>query len=359
MSQTQLPMPGFDPDPGPAPKGQKAFDKLVAQIRAARERLAAWSTAIPSYQHQYATELLPLHNTWRGLQIRLVHRLDRACAQKKGLSQSERHRAADLIIELTGSLLAERDDKDLKVLYERHSGISYDDNQKDAFDLFKSVMEDAFGVDLSDTDDSDTPEDLFRHAQARRAHIDPECEEAPQAAPKLSAKKQADHHQILQSIRTLYRKLASALHPDREHDPKERDRKTALMQQVNSAYEKNKLLPLLELTQQLARDQGALSPMSENQVKIYTKALKSDLAEVQQEVAAVEDAFRAQFGLDPTSPLSPRAILRELTADIAETQRTIADMENDLQAFEDIRHLKGWLRTLRYRPHMMDPDIGF
>ncbi len=359
MSQMQLPMAGIDLDPGPAPKAQKAFDKLVEQIRAARERLAAWSTAIPSYQHQYATELLPLHNMWRGLQIQLVHRLDRACAQKKGLNQSERHIACDLIIELTGSLLAERDDEELKALYERHAGISYDDDKKDAFALIKSMMEDAFGVDLGDTDDIGSPEDLFRRAHAQRAHTEPEFEEAPQAAPKLSPKKQAEHHQILQSIRTLYRKLASALHPDREHDPRERDRKTSLMQQVNSAYENNKLLPLLELAQQLARDQGTLSAMSESQVKIYTKALKTDLIELKQEVAAVEDSFRAQFGLDPTRPLSPRAILRELTADIAETQRTITDMENDLRAFDDIRSLKGWLQTLRHRSPIMDSGTGF
>jgi len=50
-----------------------------------------------------------------------------------------------------------------------------------------------------------------------------------------------------QSIREIFRKLASALHPDRETDRKGREVKTALMLQVNRAYAGNDLLTLLEL----------------------------------------------------------------------------------------------------------------
>ena len=49
------------------------------------------------------------------------------------------------------------------------------------------------------------------------------------------------------AVREIFRKLASALHPDRETDPGERARKTALMQRANVAYAANDLLGLLEL----------------------------------------------------------------------------------------------------------------
>ena len=49
-----------------------------------------------------------------------------------------------------------------------------------------------------------------------------------------------------QSVRDVYRKLVSALHPDREADGAERERKTALMQRANQAYERNDLLELLD-----------------------------------------------------------------------------------------------------------------
>ena len=50
-----------------------------------------------------------------------------------------------------------------------------------------------------------------------------------------------------QSIREIFRKLASALHPDRETDRKGCEVKTALILQVNRAYAGNDLLTLLEL----------------------------------------------------------------------------------------------------------------
>lgn len=37
-------------------------------------------------------------------------------------------------------------------------------------------------------------------------------------------------------LRNVFRQLASAVHPDRESDPDERDRKTALMSEANAAY---------------------------------------------------------------------------------------------------------------------------
>jgi len=349
MPQTQLPMAGVAPDPGPPPKAQKAFDKLVKQIRAARENLDAWTAVIPSYQHKYHTELRPLHDSWRDLQTRLVHRLDRACDQK-GFTKTERSVAAGLIIELTESLLAEQDDAELRTLYHRHSGCDYGDAQKEAFDVIKSALEDAWGIDLGDIDDIDidSPEELLRRAQEQYASDEPQ-HEAPQAARKPSAKQQAEEHQILQSIRTIYRKLASALHPDRESDPEKRDRKTVLMQHTNQAYEENNLFQLLELSQQLARDQGTFHALNDSQLKIYIKALKKDLAEVEQEIQSIENTFRASFGLPPLTALSPRAILRKLSVDIGDAKQAISDMENDLRAFENTRHLKDWLMAVRHQ----------
>ena len=57
---------------------------------------------------------------------------------------------------------------------------------------------------------------------------------AKQRARDEKLKIEADETSL--SIREVYRKLVSALHPDREPDPQERARKTALMQRVNQAY---------------------------------------------------------------------------------------------------------------------------
>ncbi|WP_262471530.1 J domain-containing protein, partial [Clostridioides difficile] len=84
------------------------------------------------------------------------------------------------------------------------------------------------------------------------------------------AREQEEQAQISLSIREVYRKLASALHPDRETDPQERDRKTRLMQRVNEAYDKNNLLQLLELQLELDHiDQRSINHISEARLTHY------------------------------------------------------------------------------------------
>ncbi|WP_143605999.1 hypothetical protein [Variovorax sp. 54] len=58
-------------------------------------------------------------------------------------------------------------------------------------------------------------------------------------------------------MRDIFRKLASAPHPDRETDAQQRKVKTALMQKANQAYAANDLLALLELQLQLQIDASA------------------------------------------------------------------------------------------------------
>ena len=80
-------------------------------------------------------------------------------------------------------------------------------------------------------------------------------------------------------MREVYRKLASALNPDRESDPIERERKTALMQRVNQDYARNNLLELMELQLELEHiDQDALKNISQDRLKHYNAIMKEQIA---------------------------------------------------------------------------------
>src|SRR5260370_34474944 len=74
------------------------------------------------------------------------------------------------------------------------------------------------------------------------------------------AREQVEQAELSLSIREVYRKLASALHPDREPDPQERERKTPLMPRANQPDGKNSLLQLLQLQLELEYiDQSAIN----------------------------------------------------------------------------------------------------
>jgi hypothetical protein len=197
-----------------------------------------------------------------------------------------------------------------------------------------------------------------RHAAERQARDAKRKKSAKQIAKE--AQQLAEEQQTSQSIRELYRKLASALHPDREPDSAERERKTALMQRVNQAYKQDNLLLLLELQLELEHiDQATINNISASRLKHYNKILKEQLRELEDEIYHTEGMFRAQFGIDPFTPLSPRTLMRHLVTDIAEMQRAIRGLKTDLLALQDIKKLKAWLKAIRVSQIADDLDCPF
>ena len=346
-------------------KGQKFFNNLIRQIEKKRAQLAAWENAVPRYQQKYVSEWVPLIDTLVELRIKLVCCLDDAFGQK-GLTKTERRRVADLIIELAGELVAARNDPEMKAIYNQYSRSDYDSEEAADLKGMKFALEDVLGVELGEDLDLSSPDDLLARAQAKmhelhtRYDADQQARKEPrtkrtQSAKQLAheARQQTEKRQLSQSIRDVYRKLASALHPDRETDPLERDRKTALMQRANQAYDKNNLLQLLELQLELEHiDQSAIYNISEDRLKHYNKILKDQLAELEQEVMHVEGGFRAQFGISPFVTVTPGTILRDLAGDIVGLQIEIRDLKRDLHAFGDTKKFKTWLKNMRRRSRM-------
>jgi len=346
-------------------KEQKAFNNLIKQIDTKRARLAAWQEIIPAYQRKYASELDPLIKTTQDLEIELVHCLDRVSDQK-GITKTERCKIADLISELAGGLAAERDDADLKNIYNKHSGSDYDAEEAAAVNGMKSMFEDILGVDLGDDFDPSSPEELLKQAQARMLEQQEQHQAARQAHEEHQAKRKksakqiaketqqlADEQQTNQSIRELYRKLASTLHPDREPDPQERERKTVLMQRINQAYDQKNLLLLLELQLELEHiDQTTINNITASRLKHYNKILKDQLTELEHEIYHTEGMFKAQFGIPPFEQITPGKIMRNLDADIASIQIDIRELKNNLLEFQDIKKVKAWLKGMRQQPKM-------
>lgn len=349
-AKAAVPFAKLKPDATPTSKGHKAFERLVKQIETAQETLAGWTAVSPAYQEKYVSELLPLQDALRTLQIDLIGRLDAACG-RKGLTQAERRMVSELIVDLAGVLLSEKDDERLRDLYERHNGEDYEVEKSEAFAAMKATLEEAFGIDLSGAPETGSPEDLLRYVHEQQAAHEPpgeETEDVSEPPPKKTGGTGASQEVEMRiSLRAIYRRLASALHPDRESDPEERARKTVLMQKANEAYENNRLLPLLELRRGLMRGAELVSGEDEKELKLYTKALKKDLADIREAIQAAEGGFCARFGLAPFSRLSPAKAIAVLTDRIRTTRDLMSDLEADLEAFEDPRLLKDWLKTLR------------
>ena len=228
----------------------------------------------------------------------------------------------------------------------------------------KAAMEGILGVEFGDEFDLRSPEKTMAHVDEKMRGKFAQYEQLEQARLKQrgkrkksakmlakEAKQQEETQNISQSIREIYRKLASALHPDREQDPVERNRKTALMQRVNIAYNAKDLLRLLELQLEVEQiDQATINNMTEERLKYYNKILTEQSAELQQEVSTVRVSFSFRFNIPLGFLSSPMMALRSLELEIKKMQQKITQLREDLDAFQDIKNIKNYLRSYRISP---------
>ena len=348
----------------PLNKDQKAFNTLIKKIDARRAELADWGEAIPLFKQRYVSELLPLQDRETALHIQLALSLDMAHGQK-GVTKGEKRKLSTMIAELALLVLARKDDDQIKALYNTHSQSDFDVEEAARQNDMKSMLEEMLGMDLGDDIDLNSPDEVMQRleSQFRAQHEAGQGQTAPRkkTAKQLArdAQREAEEKQMSQSIREVYRKLASALHPDREPDPVERQRKTELMQRANEAYEKGNLLQLLELQLQLEHiDQAHLATLGEERLKHYIKILKGQLGELEAEIQHVEYGFAAEFGLSPFERLRPHELMPMLHADLADCEINIRRVQAELDNVGDPKQLKAWLKTITLR-RQRTTDLDF
>ncbi len=335
-------------------KGQKAFNTLVKKIEISRRDLARWQTTVLLYQQKVASDYAPLVSKFRELQAAMAQGLD-AALDKNKLTKTERRFVRQFICEVAEPLLAESDDATLKAIYNKHSDIDFDRQEATAAKNMQVAMERMFGVDFEKDADLSSPQSVVDQVelQMEKARLLQMEEQDRRSQRKKTAKQIAreekqktDSDQTSQSIREVYRKLVSALHPDREPDPVERARKTALMQRVNQAYDKKDLLQLLELQLELEHiDAATIAGLSEERLKHFNKILKDQLAELEQEIAHLEMPMRQMFHLGPYHMLTPEGVMPRLLQDIAQLQRHIRQIKKDILIPSDLATFKAWIKA--------------
>ena len=359
-------------------KAQKQFNTLTQKIEAEKKRLVEWQEAIPNYNRKVSGEFERLVEAYNIERVKMAQLLDRAY-ENKLFKKTDKAKLRHLITDITAELIAEHGLAELKDLHDKHSDVDFDTFQQEgdalAGDFLKTMMEDMYGVEIDGDIDLSSPEQmadlLHEKLQGRKdqeAEQQRKAEERrskrPKSAKQLAqeAKKQEEEQSISQSIREVYRKLTSALHPDREQDTAERERKTGIMQLVNAAYAKKDLLRLLELQLEAEQiDQTHMNNIAEDRLKYINKILKGQLEELQLEVAQVEYPFKLQLNVPPYIQLSPKRLLQDLGANIRAIKHDTAKLKEELRAYQDLNALKGSLKGYRIpkEPNFEDLDDLF
>jgi hypothetical protein len=357
------------PDGSAPSKAQKAFNRLIEKIEAQRQALAAWQAFLPQFQQRVAAEVEPLQQRCLAARWSLAMLFDNA-HDRAGTTKREQAKLASLVLDLCAELLQSADEEDpaLIALHDKHSHASLAERKEEESRFLMDMAETMFGVDLDEGQDLSSPETVRAalHRKMQEQHS-AQAELAAQAAAvpprRKSAKALAKEAQIAaqaqaatMSVREIYRKLASALHPDRETDDAERLRKTALMQQVNQAYAKSDLLRLLEL--QIEAEQinlATLGAISEQRLGHYNQVLAEQSAQLDHEIDALTLPYQHQTGAFGGS-LKPETLSRTLDGDLAQLRHDARRIEHDLKRLQDRAVLKAWLRGVKVQHRRSGAD---
>lgn len=347
----------------PLNKVQRAFNRLIERVRALREQLQIWEEYSLRYHRRLASEAAPAEQAARAAQRRLVMCLDRLMELRaRGERLGRKHRALirDQILQILDELLTAAPDAELEALQEKYRGISRAQQQREEMELAESMLGEMFGADAVSGHDAQDVDELLRIAGERIAgRIEAEERErerlreqrrarrreskGPSKAELAAERKEQARRAALQSVREIYRKLASALHPDREIDAGERERKTTLMQRVNQAYERSDLLELLTLQIEIEQiDPEHLAETPEARIRHFNEVLQEQQRTLQSELEERLMPFRLALE-KPGGRLTPRMVDRHLDAHIGRAQAIHRDIEADLVRLDDPRERRALL----------------
>jgi len=330
---------------------QKRFNTLIRQIDQARRTLAAWQEHTPLYAQAYAQLIVPLSKELADEQRLWCFELDRVLAQP-GWTKAERATLCELLCDAAGELLSEGDEPDaaLRALFDKHAEVDFDTEQQRSRLALKDMVEAMTGMDLGD-DEIESEAELFGRMQQGLADDEPAPADAPaRSKSKAQQRREAEAKLATQSVREVFRKLASVLHPDRETDATQRAAKTALMQKANQAYAANDLLTLLELQLQVEQvDAGHIAQASAQRVRHYNKVLAEQLDELQAEIGRIEMGFRMDFGLEPGFGLNPKKLFGSLESQARDMRAGLALRRQELRRLDDRVGMKRWLKRQRQR----------
>ena len=333
---------------------QERFRYLIAQIEKLRKARVDWDASVLRFRNEHLEKMQPLRATLKEVSRDTVFVLD-GLIDQPGWSRNERASLKEILCGTAEVLLeAHHDDVELKAMFDKHSDRGFDAAKREELQDLKAKAEEATGLDLGDDEGILTEEDLvervYKEMAAREAAAEAERSEDSQRSKSSAEQRRAEENeqQARQSLRDIYRKLASAVHPDREPDPERREMKNALMQKINQAYANNDLFALFEAQIQVEQlDPNQLGDLATQRLRQYNKLLARQLEEAKATLREAEASFRSDYGLDSGGSLSAQALMMLTRRYARDIRAEIERQRQFLLVLASKTSTKRWLKEQR------------
>ena len=353
-SPTAAALQVLPPSAQPLSAAARAYNLQLTRIDKLKSQLADMDALAQRHRAELHGAVEPLRRQLARDQRALALALDEHL-QGKLLSRVQADTARSVLCRLARTL-AEAGDTAMRELHDRHSPRALAHLKQDAADAMRQRLEAVLGEPLEDDGQALSAEQLLRAGMERlRRSQEEEQERRREATQAKRARKkpgavqhEAERHDASTLLRRLFRQLASELHPDRESDPQLRLHKTALMSEANAAYDKRDLVALLQIQARAElTDPDAVHHLSDQRLASLTLLLKAQVAELERERAARQNALADEFDLP--EGLSPNAntLQQQRIDQTRELEAGLAQLARDRDQVDDPARLKRWLNALR------------
>lgn len=308
---------------------QHELEALLQALLIAKQKLADWQALADLHQRDVLAKYLPLRRQYAAQQALLIQLMDEHAHQAR-FTPEQKDKLSQLIRVLAQQVLAISDDQTIAVIQQRHS----------------STKQKSKAAKNETTSEATREYDEFAafEQQAEAAAKDRHAKKQAAKDKAKQARAQEASLKTTQSVRAVYRDLVTILHPDREPDPHEQQRKTALLQQVNVAYQQQDLLKLLEL--QLAAEQFTAkqaAKLANERLEHYRQVLSKQLQQVQAASQTLELGLKAAAHLRPSETFSAKRLKQSFKVDVKVLQQQLAAIQPLLHELRDLDNFKQWL----------------
>jgi hypothetical protein len=334
-------------DTAPDSLEQAEFDLLIEQGKTLAAKLENLKVLVEQHRILYNNTVPVLQKKQDSLRRAMVLWLDQRLKGDDLTARQER--LMRRLICSIGMEFALAGDRVMRALHDVHSETSLADIERaqaaEAHAYLKEAMGEEFGEDKVFENLDDVLHAKFdfmrKEAEARARN-----REAKRAKKKRMSPADLQAAEDVESaLRSLYRKLASALHPDRESDEEVRAYKTKLMSEANTAYERRDLLALLELQTKAQLPAATLtSALLRKKLAALTNLMRERLTALHREIRDHELQATAEFVLPASMMIHEASLKHHLNSRKREMLLELRRLNEELTSVKTDAGLKRWLK---------------
>ena len=324
---------------------QKKLNRLIEQIEQQKIQLAAWQKAQAEIQQQARKTLVPIYNELHDILFQQLEQLWNSL-QRYDFSKADIAQLDDKIQNLAGILKSSQmlsEQQKLKVVQIDQFYQQYTEHHQAKKNKKKPTIKSHDQTETSDQNSSheQVEIDLDGYEYDEQQH---EVEREQHKLNRQKQKREQAQKMAEQSLKTVYLKIASIIHPDREQDEQLKVEKTEMLQHANTAYEQQDLFYLLKLQIQIEQNRGvAQKSLSNEQVKFYKLALDAQKQQLDAQMDDIVESLNWTKQTKPkvknsSNPIQIADMYKKLEADCAELKQQV---KWEKERLKYMRKLKG------------------